>query len=61
VKEMGVTQLDQGEFYGIQFIKPNQRSHGYTSKSADYTVIMHFNDIIKQKIIANGITEEGIN
>jgi len=60
-KTIGVKKLDEGEFYGIQFIKPNQKSKGFTAKSQDYTVIMHFNDIIKQKIVANGITEDGID
>ena len=52
--------MDQGDIYGIQFVKPTDKKSKFVSKSTDYTVIMHFSNYIRQKIMERGVTAEGI-
>lgn len=59
-KTLGINQnLEEGEFHGIQFIKPNQKSKGYMGKSSDYIVIMHFDKNMRE-LIAHGLTDRNI-
>ena len=46
---------------GIMFVNPSDKDHDFVAQSSDYTVIMHFNEAIKQKIMERGITPEGID
>lgn len=56
-----VHKIDEGEYYDIQWIKPNEKSKGFVAKSADYTVIMHFSEEIQDRIrLYGGINRAGI-
>ena len=53
---------EEGGFYRIAFIKPNRFIKEYIAKSKDYTVVMHFNEQIRNKInFAGGISEAKID
>lgn len=60
-KHIGLVQnMDHGDIFGIQFVKPTDKKSKFVSKSSDYTVIMHFSNYIRQKIMERGVTPEGI-
>jgi len=53
-KQIGLTQqVDEGEFKGIQFVKPSEKTKTMVARSADYTVIMHFNEAMKARLLSN--------
>ena len=44
---------DLGDFKSISFIKPNEKGkpHPLIARSKDYTVVMHFNDAMRDRLI----------
>jgi hypothetical protein len=51
---------EEDEISGKKVLLPNKESNGYTTKSKDYTVIMHFSKLIRNKIMEHGLTDDGI-
>lgn len=63
-KELGLLTPRGGaksQLRGIMFFGPSDQERDYLAQSSDYTVIMHFNEAIKQKILERGMTPEGID
>ena len=53
---VGKQSLTEGEYFGIQFIRPKDKEKSYIAKASEadgehsYIIVMHFNDLIRNKL-----------
>lgn len=49
-------KMSEGEYYGIQFIRPKDKDKSYIARAAEadgehsYIIVLHFNDTIRNKL-----------